>query len=457
MNRRVFGIETEYGITAAASDGTSVLDAEIAARELFAPVLEASRSTNVFLPNGGRLYLDVGAHPEYATAECDLLWDLLAQVRAGSQILSGLANEANTRALDKGEDVTIHLFGNNSDSQGSSYGCHENYLMRRRRDFREVADSLVSFFVTRQIVTGAGDIRIGPDGEGHYVLSARADQMHDALSSATTRSRPIINTRDEPLAQSNAYRRLHVIVGDSNMAEPTTALKVASADLVLNAIENGVSFDDLALADPLGAIRTISADLSGTELVALADGRRLTAAQIQSEIRERALRAAPLETLPPLYSYLVGLWDRAITAVEGGDWGPIATEIDFAIKHKLLTAYMSRSGATWADPRVARLALSYHDITRAGLLPKLEDAGVVLRLTDSAQVDGAEVFPPQTTRAKLRGDAIRAAASARRDLGVDWVNLRQDTHGVVIALQDPFAVEDTRVDDLISKFGDVSA
>ena len=451
MNRRIFGIETEYGITAASEDGTSTLDAESAARELFIPVLEKARSTNVFLPNGGRLYLDVGAHPEYATAECDGLWDLLAQVRAGSQILSGLATHADERMAAQGIATTIHLFGNNQDSQGSSYGCHENYLMRRRRDFREVADSLVSFFVTRQIVTGAGDVRVGPDGQGSYVLSARADQMHDALSSATTRARPIINTRDEPLAESGAYRRLHVIVGDSNMAEPTTALKIAASDLVLNAVEQGVRFADLVLADPLAAIRTISADLSGQVPVELADGRMLTAAQIQTEIRSRALSVDTTETLPPLYPYLVDLWERGIKAIATGRWGSIDTEIDFAIKHKLLTAYMKRSGAAWADPRVARLALSYHDITQAGLLPRLEEAGVVLRLTDPQQVLTAESVAPQTTRAALRGKAIQAASRSRRDLGVDWVNLRQDSQGISIALQDPFALEDPRVDDLISK------
>ena len=450
MQRRIFGIETEYGITCAGEGGTPPpLNAEEAARELFNPLLQTARSTNVFLPNGGRLYLDVGAHPEYATAECDTVWDLLAQVRAGASILSTLATTANQNLSEQDTPGTIHLFGNNQDSQGSSYGCHENYLLRRRRDFREVADALVAFFVTRQIISGAGDIRIAEDGRGHFVISSRADQMHEALSAATTQSRPIINTRDEPLADSGDYRRLHVIVGDSNMAEPTTALKVATADMVLAAVENGARLDDLALADPMKAIREVSADLSGQVKIELADGRRWTAAQIQTEIKNRTLAAIDQENLPDLYKYLIGLWERAIDAVASGDWSEIDKEIDFAIKHKLLLAYRDRSGAEWADPRVQRLALSYHDITAAGLLPKLEQAGVVVRLTNPEQVAAAEALPPQTTRAKLRGETIAAANLARRDLGVDWVNLRLDVEGIAIALQDPFATADPRIDSLV--------
>ncbi len=454
MQRRIFGIETEYGITCAGDAGAlPPLDAEQAARELFAPVMRESRSTNLFLPNGGRLYLDVGAHPEYATAECDSLWDLLAQVRAGSKMLADLAAVSTGEIRERGIPGTLHLFGNNNDYEGNSFGCHENYLLRRRRDFREVADALVSFFVTRQIISGAGDIRIDDEGSGRYVISSRADQMHDALSAATTRSRPIINTRDEPLGDASAYRRLHVIVGDSNMAEPTTALKVASADLVLGAIELGVDLRDLALADPMEAIRTISEDLEGTARVDLADGRSMTAAEVQAEILERVLGYVPREELDDLYKYLVDLWERSIHAVTTGDWSSIDTEIDFAIKKRLLESYRERSGADWADPRVQRLALSYHDITGAGLLARLEASGLVRRLTKPEQVRAAMDLPPPTTRASLRGAAIRAAQVAKRDIGVDWVNVRLDREGIAIALQDPFATEDTRVDSILAVLG----
>lgn len=457
MRRRIFGIETEYGITGAGGAG---LEAEVAARELFAPALREARSTNLFLPNGGRLYLDVGAHPEYATAECDSLWDLLAQVRGGAQILSGMAEQANESLQQRGIDARIHLFGNNQDSEGSSYGCHENYLLRRSRDFRDIADSLVSFFATRQIVTGAGDLRTDEAGETRYVISARADRMQDAVSAATTRSRPIINTRDEPLGDASSYRRLHVIVGDSNIAEPTTALKVAAADMVLNAVEQGVSLQDLALADPMEAIRAVAEDLTGQRKLRLADGREMTAAQVQAAILERVrpyVDTDPASPNGPLYAYLMDLWARAINAYASADWSSIDTEIDYAIKKKLLDGYVSRTGASLSDPRVARLMLAYHDITGEGLAPRMEQAGLMKRLTTPQQVLAAQTAPPATTRAALRGRVIEAARANRRDLGVDWVNLRLDGRGLAVALQDPFATQDPRVDALVEEIRGSSA
>ncbi len=445
MNRRIFGVETEYGVTVGDADGSNAkVDAEEAARTLFQTALEQARSTNLFLKNGGRLYLDVGAHPEYATAECDQLWDLLAQVRAGAETLAEMATEADQRS-GTGE---IHLFANNRDFEGSSYGCHENYLLRRSRDFRAMVDSLVSFLVTRQVVVGAGDLRTDELGQTRYVLSARADQMQDAVSAATTRSRPIVNTRDEPLGDASSYRRLHVIVGDTNVAEPTTALKIASTDLVLSALEQGTDFSDLELADPMAAIRTISEDLSGETKLQLADGRQLSAAEIQEQYRLRA--GSQLKGEDQLYSYLYDLWGRAISAYASGDWSGVDTEVDYAIKKKLLDGYVARQGTTLSDPRVARLLLAYHDITAGGLAPKMESANLMLRLASPEQVQAAKRVPPQTTRAKLRGQVIEAAEGAGRTLGVDWVNLRLQGSAQV-ALQDPFATQDTRVDELLEE------
>lgn len=440
MDRRIYGVETEYGITCAGGD----LDAEAAARELFAPLIQRGRTTNMFLPNGGRLYLDVGAHPEYATAECDNLWDLLAQDRAGSQLLSDLATEANGR-LEAGR---IHLFRNNFDFDHNSFGCHENYLLRRRRDFREVADALVAYFVTRQVVAGAGDLKRNPEGQLQYVFSARADQMFDSVSAATTRARPIINTRDEPLADATEYRRMHVIVGDSNMAEPTTALKVGATGLLLDAVDRGIHLADLALADPIEAIQAINFDLSGQLLLPMQDGRQLRAVDIQQEVLDRILGLEP--ELSEMQRYLVGLWQRAIEAVRSGNWAPIETEIDFAIKKRLVDQYRERSGAELADPRVARLLLSYHDITEAGLRGKLEAGQVMLRLTSPEQVTVATTTPPPTTRAHLRGRVIAAAERNRRDLACDWIHLRLEDGGLNLALQDPFATESEAVDQLIA-------
>ena len=229
MDRRIFGLETEYGVTCAPEDGRG-LSADEVARYLFRKVVAWGRSSNVFLRNGSRLYLDVGSHPEYATAECDDVRQLVTHDRAGERILEGLVADAQQRLEHEGLPGRIHLFKNNTDSAGNSYGCHENYLVRRQGDFARLSDVLVPFLITRQILTGAGKVLTTPRG-ARYCLSQRADHIWEAVSSATTRSRPIINTRDEPHADAEHYRRLHVIVGDSSMSETTTMLKVGSTDL----------------------------------------------------------------------------------------------------------------------------------------------------------------------------------------------------------------------------------
>lgn len=450
MRRRVVGIETEYGLTAApVHAGAAPMDADTAARHLFSPLLNKGRTSNLFLRNGGRLYLDVGSHPEYATAECDRLDDLLAQDRAGARMLADLAAEADGILEAEGLGVRLHLFRNNVDSQGNSFGCHENYLLHRRRDFREVADALVAFFITRQVLVGSGHLR-NVGGRAQYCFSQRADQMWDAVSSATTRSRPIINTRDEPLADSSSYRRMHVIVGDTNVSEPTTALKVGATTLLLSAVEDGLRIADLALADPMRAIREINSDLTGTVRVDLVDGRAMTAWQIQAEIRDRVLARTDEGALDDLHRYVIDLWGRGIEAVRTGDWSGVETELDVAIKRRLLEQWAARTGAGLADPRAARLDLSWHDITSAGLLERMENAGLVRRLTTPEQVERAISVPPATTRAHLRGRIIAAAEDARCDLGIDWVHVRlEDWPTQPLALGDPFGTEDARVDALI--------
>ena len=292
--RRIIGVETEYGITCAPTgDGPPPLDADHAARELFDPVVQRSRSSNVFTRGGARLYLDVGSHPEFATAECDRLEDLLAQDRAGELVMADLAQQANTRLTAAGVPGRIHLLKNNRDAEGNGFGCHENYLVRRRGDFWNDARTLVPHLVTRQILVGAGHIAGKDDARptgtrtGGYVFSQRADQMWDAVSSATTRARPLINTRDEPHADAERYRRMHVIVGDSNIAQGSTLLKVAAMDLLLDYLESGGDLSDLALSDPMRAIRDTCHDLSGRALLERADGRTITAVEVQAEHLER--------------------------------------------------------------------------------------------------------------------------------------------------------------------------
>ena len=279
-------VETEYGVTCAADDGRG-LSADEVARYLFRKVVAWGRSSNVFLRNGSRLYLDVGSHPEYATAECDDVHQLVAHDRGGERILEGLVADAQQRLAHEGLPGQIHLFKNNTDSAGNSYGCHENYLVSRHGEFSRLADILIPFLVTRQLICGAGKVLQTPRG-AVYCLSQRAEHIWEGVSSATTRSRPIINTRDEPHADAERYRRLHVIVGDSNMNEVTTMLKVGSADIVLRMIEAGVAMRDLSLENPIRAIREVSHDVTGRRKVRLANGKECSALEIQQEYYSKA-------------------------------------------------------------------------------------------------------------------------------------------------------------------------
>lgn len=450
MDRRIFGLETEYGVTCASEDGQG-LSADEVARYLFRKVVAWGRSSNVFLRNGSRLYLDVGSHPEYATAECDDLRQLIAYDRGGERILEGLIADAQQRLEHEGLPGTIHLFKNNTDSAGNSYGCHENYLVRRQGDFVQIADILVPFLITRQILTGAGKVLATPRG-AVYCLSQRADHMWEAVSSATTRSRPIINTRDEPHADAETYRRLHVIVGDSSMAEPTTMLKVGATDLILRMVESGVAMRDLALENPIRSIREISHDMTGKHPVQLANGRTATAIDLQweylAQVREFCDKGAePTSTT----TQVLDLWERGLRALESDDLSLVDRELDWVIKWRLIRRYQAKHGLALDDPRIARLDLAYHDISRTeGLYNLLAARGMVERITSDVEILEATAVPPQTTRAKLRGDFVRAAQEARRDYTVDWVHLKlNDQAQRTVLCKDPFRSVDERVDQLI--------
>ena len=459
LARRIIGVETEYGITCApTTDGPPPMDADHAARELFEPVVQRSRSSNVFTRGGARLYLDVGSHPEFATAECDRLEDVLAQDRAGELVMADLAEQANARLAATGVPGRIHLLKNNRDAEGNGFGCHENYLVRRRGDFWNDARTLIPHLVTRQILVGAGhiaaagDTRRAADGLRAYVFSQRADQMWDAVSSATTRARPLINTRDEPHADAERYRRMHVIVGDSNIAQGSTLLKVAAMDLLLDYLEHGGDLSDLALADPMRAIRDTCHDMSGGALLERVDGRTITSLEMQAEHlgRLRNHVAQDIE-ITALHKAALDLWERGLEALRLQQPDRVATELDWAVKHQLLTRYCQRHDTDLTDPRVTRLSLAYHDVSPGqGLRQRLEGAGLLRRFVDDETCRRAVDTPPATTRARLRGAVVARAEDLRCDLSVDWVGVRLDD-GVCspVTLSDPFCAVDERIDALL--------
>ena len=450
MDRRIFGVETEYGITCTFR-GQRRLSPDEVARYLFRGVVSWGRSSNVFLRNGARLYLDVGSHPEYATPECDNVVDLVARDKAGERILEGLLVDADLRLREEGIAGDIYLFKNNTDSAGNSYGCHENYLVPRQEELGRLTDILTPFLVTRQMICGAGKVLPTPRGTV-YCLSQRAEHIWESVSSATTRSRPIINTRDEPHADAERFRRLHVIIGDSNMSETTTLLKVGSTDLVLRMIEAGVGLRDMGLDNPIRAIREVSRDLTGRSRVRLANGREMSALEIQYEYLNRAKDFTFKNGLDPISKRVLEMWERALTAIETGNLDKIAREIDWVTKYQLIERYRVKHDLPLSAPRIAQMDLAYHDVRRGrGLYYLLQRRGAVDRVTRDLDIFEAKSTPPQTTRAKLRGEFIRRAQEKRRDFTVDWVHLKlNDQVQRTVLCKDPFRSVDERVERLIA-------
>ncbi|MDA8047608.1 MAG: Pup--protein ligase [Actinomycetota bacterium] len=450
MDRRIFGLENEYGVTCTLR-GQRRLSPDEVARYLFRRVVSWGRSSNVFLENGARLYLDVGSHPEYATPECDSILDLVAHDKAGERILEQLVGSAEARLREEGIRGVVFLFKNNTDSAGNSYGCHENYLTSRRDDFAHYAEVLIPFLVSRQIYAGAGKVLQTARG-AMYCISQRAEHIWEGVSSATTRSRPIINTRDEPHADAERYRRLHVIVGDSNMSEYATFLKIGASSILLRMLEDpGVVLRDMTLENPIRAIREISHDTTLRRRVRLANGREASALEIQSEYFNRARRYQEAKGLSPLEDRALDMWEHCLTGLERDPWS-LDRECDWVIKHHLIERYRDRHQLPLTHPKVALIDLQYHDVNRQrGLFYKMQAAGLVDRTCTDEAIETAMDEPPQTTRAKLRGEFIRRAKERRRDFTVDWVHLKlNDQAQRTVLCKDPFKSRDERVEKLIA-------
>jgi proteasome accessory factor A len=450
VERRIFGLENEYGVTCTLR-GQRRLSPDEVARYLFRRVVSWGRSSNVFLANGARLYLDVGSHPEYATPECDSILDLVTHDKAGERILEQLLASAEQRLREEGIRGVIYLFKNNTDSAGNSYGCHENYLTSRRDDFGHYAEVLIPFFVSRQIYAGAGKVLQTARG-AMYCIAQRAEHIWEGVSSATTRSRPIINTRDEPHADAERYRRLHVIVGDSNMSEYATFLKVGATSILLRMLEDpSVVLRDMTLENPIRAIREISHDITCTRRVRLANGREASALDIQSEYFTRAQRYAETHGLSALEKQALEMWEHCLKGIES-DPMSLDRECDWVTKYKLIEGYREKHDLALTNPKVALIDLQYHDVNRErGLFYRMQARGMVERMCTDEAIDEAVETPPQTTRARLRGEFIRRAKERKRDYTVDWVHLKlNDQAQRTVLCKDPFKSRDERVEKLIA-------
>ncbi len=367
------------------------------------------------------------------------------------RILDGLVASAEDRLRDEGIRGVVYLFKNNTDSAGNSYGCHENYLTSRRDDFAHYAQVLIPFLVTRQIYAGAGKVLQTARG-AVYCVSQRAEHIWEGVSSATTRSRPIINTRDEPHADAERFRRLHVIVGDSNMSEYATYLKIGVMSILLRMLEDpGVVLRDMTLEDPIRAIREISHDLTCRRRVRLANGREASAFDIQQEYLSRAVRYADTRGLSPMEDRALAMWQHCMDGIEK-DPLTLDRECDWVIKHRIVEAYRARHGLPLGSPQVALLDLQYHDVSRErGIFYRMQAKGAVERIVTDEAIEEATEHAPATTRARLRGEFIRRAKERRRDFTVDWVHLKlNDQTQRTVLLKDPFRAHDERVERLIA-------
>jgi proteasome accessory factor A len=369
---------------------------------------------NVILTNGARLYVD-HAHPEYSTPECTTPRDLVLWDKAGERVMA----EAARRAALGPSATAIQLYKNNTDNKGASYGTHENYLMPRAVPFAEIVRHLTPFFVSRQVVTGAGRVGVGQDGRGvGFQLSQRADFFEVEVGLETTLKRPIINTRDEPHADPEKHRRLHVIIGDANLCEVATLLKVGTTSLVLTLIEQGWFTDsgvDLGVDNPVPSLRAVSHDPGLKHLLTLRDGRKMTAVQLQMEYLDQARKYVEDRLGSDADEHtreVLTRWESVLTRLET-DPMSCSRELDWVAKLGLLEGYRTRDGLDWDSPRLQLVDLQYADVREdRGLYNRLVARDRVERIVEEAAVTRALRRPPEDTRAYFRGRCVRQYAEA---------------------------------------------
>ena len=442
--RRVMGIETEYGISVPGDPTANpmmlsghVVNAYASAHgvrsgraswdyadeaplrdargfEIDRALADASQLTdvedptlaNVVLTNGARLYVD-HAHPEYSSPEVMTPRDVIAWDRAGELIML----EAVRRLSAVPGSAGVNLYKNNTDGKGASYGTHENYLMRRETPFTDIVRHLIPFFVARQVIVGAGRVGIGQDSRtAGFQLSQRADFFEVEVGLETTLKRPIINTRDEPHAVADLYRRLHVIIGDANQCDVANLLKVGTTSLVLAMIEDGTLTQDLTVAKPVATLHAVSHDPSLRTRLTLRDGRRLTALELLWEYYEAAAAYLDARGLggddDPDTAEVMRLWADVMTRL-GTDIMSCARDVDWVAKLQLMEGYRDRDGLAWSDPRLSAIDIQWSDVRpEKGLFHRLAERGRITSLVDAVEVKAAMTEPPEDTRAWFRGKCL---------------------------------------------------
>ena len=401
-------------------------DARGFARDGSQPPEVETHLVNAVLTNGARYYVD-HAHPEYSTPECSDPMQAVLYDKAGERILAR-SMDAARRLLPAGQEIVVYK--NNSDGKGNSYGCHENYLVDRNVPFAVLVRNLLPWFVTRQVFTGAGKVGAENGADAvDYQISQRADFFEEEVGLETTLKRPIVNTRDEPHADPQKYRRLHVIVGDANLCEVATFLKVGTTAIVLAMVEDGFIDKDLSISNPVPSMRAVSHDVTCRALVDVTDLGACTSIELQWEFLRLARKYADETGLEhcggdELGGDVLDRWEQTLGALERDPF-ELDGQLDWITKWKLLRAYVDRDGLSWDDPKLELLAVQYHDVRPSrSLYEKLVRAGKVERLVDDAAVDEAMTEPPATTRAYFRGRCL--AQWADSVVAANWDSLVLD-------------------------------
>jgi proteasome accessory factor A len=482
---KVIGTETEYGIAAAGQPEFNPVLSSSMLISAFAGALRRIRwdyedesplrdargfepipmregtdedlgLANVILPNGARYYVD-HAHPEYSTPECLTPRQLVMHDKAGERILE---RSLEVLATEMPAAPPLSIYKNNSDGKGNSYGTHENYLVDRAVPFGDIVRDLTPFFVTRQVFTGAGKVGFEAQwderGRHGFQLTQRADFFETEVGLETTLKRPIINTRDEPHADPERYRRLHVIVGDANLCEVAIFLKLGTTSIILKMIEDAF-LPDLSIDNPVAAMHAVSRDTSLATEVDLTDGRRMTALQLQFEYLELARKYVDREDDTPENHEVLDRWEAVLLGLQD-DPSTLARQLDWVAKRRVIEGYRDRDGLPWSDPKLRAIDLQYHDVRRdKGIYQRLAATGKVDRIVTDDEIEHAVMHPPEETRAYFRGrcisrfpDAIAAAS---------WDSLILDTGRDAlqrVPMREPLRGTKAHVGDLLDEVADAA-
>ena len=458
---RAVGIETEYGVTSAHLGETDLEDMPLTVQEAVQEVFRGTETvpsgTHRFTTAGARLYIDIGAHPEYAGPECAWVSDIVAQDLAGDAQLDAMARAANERLSPRG--ARVHVLKSNTDAWGATFGCHENYQIGRSAPLPLAG--FIGLLAARQVLAGAGALQApvtGPDSDdarplGPLLYSARAGHIRASSSADPTHERAFVNTRDEPHADAARWRRLHVVAGDSAMSPWTTAVKVVMVDTALLLVEHGAwDLAECELINPVAAAQAWSRDpLTPCDRPGGRAG--VTCPDLLQTALDRLEEAADVDAPDALTTRVLDLARRGAAALRSGDHSTVRTELDWAIKHTVLTRVAQRAPQGWSDPRVRRAELAYHDLSPdTGLRAPLMGAGLMTPLVSAEAVEAARLHPPTGTRARLRGAVVEACNRTRRHASIGWAHVRLDSPpSPQVDLPDPMMTSSSDVEELLAR------